>query len=180
MKRVMWLVPAILFFCVSAKAQDVPAWELQGGYSYLWANVSGSSFHMQGGQGSLSENFNDWFGGSFQFAAYGGTLGGTNVTAQTITYGPVFSYRRFDRLTPYAHVQFGAVHASSGYLGISESAFKFAIAPGVGADFRVNDRFGIRGQADYLMTRYLNARQDNMQFSVGLVLYLGKQNHNEY
>lgn len=180
MKRVLWLVPAILFLCVSAKAQDTPAWEAGGGYSYLWANVSGSTFHMQGGEGSLSENLNDWFGGRFEVAAYGGTVGGTNITAQTVTYGPVFSYRRFDRITPYAHVQLGAVHASAGYLGISQSAFKFALAPGVGVDFRITDRLGVRGQGDYLMTRFLNARQDNMQFSVGLVLYLGKHNRNEY
>jgi hypothetical protein len=177
MKRVLWLVPAILLFSMSAKAQATPSWEAAGGYSYLWANVSGTSFHLQGGGGSLTENVNDWFGGRFEVAAYGGTLAGTNITAQTVTYGPVFSYRRFDRFTPFAHVQIGAVHASQGYLGISESAFKFAVAPGLGADFRVNDLIGIRGQADYLMTRFLNARQDNMQLSVGVVIYLGHQHH---
>lgn len=175
MKRVMWLVPAILFFCVSAKAQDIPAWEAAGGYSYLWANVNGSSFHLQGGHASLSENFNDWFGGRVEFAAFGGTVGGTNVSVQTITYGPTFSYRRFDRFTPYAHFQIGAVHGSTGFLDISQGAFKFALEPGVGADFRVSNNLAVRGQADYLMTRFLDARQDNMQFSVGLVYYIGRK-----
>jgi len=32
---------------------------------------------------------------------------------------------------------------------------------------------GVRGQADYLMTRFLGLRQDNLQFSAGVVFYLG-------
>jgi len=169
----MWLVPAILFFCVSAKAQDVPAWEAEGGYSYLSANFGGTTFHLQGGHGTLTENLNDWFGGRFEVAAFGGPVNGTNLSAQTATYGPVFSYRRFDRVTPFANLQLGAVHASQGYLGISESAFKFAMYGGGGADFRVSNHIAIRGQADYLMTRFLGTRQDNIQFSAGVVWYLG-------
>jgi hypothetical protein len=78
---------------------------------------------------------------------------------------------------PYGHAQFGAVHAGVGYLGISKSAFKFAMATGGGVDFNLNRRFAIRFQGDYLMTRFLDLRQDNLQFSTGLVLYFGRKSH---
>lgn len=177
MKRVIWLVPAILLFCVTAQAQETPAWEIFGGYSYLRANFSGpgSSFNLNGGAASITENVNSWFGARFEFSAFGGTVSGTNVTAQTFTFGPVFSYRKFDRLTPYGHMQLGAIHASRGYLGISTSDTKFAMASGGGLDFKIKDRAAVRFQADYLMTRFLNLRQDNLQLSIGLVIYFGRK-----
>lgn len=177
MKRVLWLIPALLLCSITAKAQETPQWQLSAGYSFFDANISGpgDSFHLNGGYGSVDENFNSWFGGRAEFNAWGGTINGTNFSAQTYTYGPVFSFRRFDKLTPYVNAQFGAVHASAGYLGISNSAFKFAMAPGGGVDFRITDHVGVRGQAAYVMTRFLDLRQDNLQFQGGVVFYIGRK-----
>ncbi len=76
MKRVMWLIPAILgfVFCVTrAQAQEVPAWEVAGGYSYLRVNVKSPSYGLNGGFGSLTENVNGWFGGRIEVGAFSGT-----------------------------------------------------------------------------------------------------------
>lgn len=173
MRRIAWIFLAILMLGVTAEAQETPQAELSGGYSFLDANVNGSSFHLNGGNVSVTENLNHWFGGRLEFNAFGGNPSGTNITAQTITYGPVFSYRKFERMTPYAHVQVGAIHASQGYLGISQSGTKFALASGGGVDFGLNTRFAIRVQGDYLMSRFLNLRQDNLVFSTGLVVRFG-------
>jgi hypothetical protein len=175
MKRVTWFLPVVLLLCVTAQAQEVPQVEIAGGYSFLDANVNGTSFHLNGGGGSATENVNSWFGGRFEFNAFAGTAFGTNVTAQTFTYGPVFSYRRYERFTPFAHVQLGAMHAGVGYLGISAGATKFAMSSGGGADIKINPRAAIRVQADYLMSRFLNLRQDNLQFSTGLVIRFGRK-----
>jgi hypothetical protein len=63
-------------------------------------------------------------------------------------YGPVFSYRHFNKWVPFANFQLGAIHGSTGYLGISESAFKFDLTGGGGVEFSINDRAGIRAEAD--------------------------------
>ena len=176
MKRAIWLIPVILLACMSAKAQEVPAWDISGGYSYLRANVNnspGGSFNLSGGYVSADENLNNWFGGRLDFHAFNGGVAGSNVSAETITYGPVFSYRKFDRITPFGDVQLGAIHGSVGYLGISESAFKFAMTAGGGVDLNLNRRLAVRAQADYLMSRFLDLRQDNLQFSAGLVVHFG-------
>jgi hypothetical protein len=176
MKRLIWVVPAVLFLCFSAKAQETPWLELSGGYSYFQGNVAGSpTFHMNGGTGSVRENMNNWFGGSFDFSAWGGSLNGTNITAQTYEFGPVFSYRRFDRITPFANLEFGAVHGSTGYLGTTNSEFQFALNGGGGADFRFGSRTAVRAQADYVLTRFFDVHQNNLQYSVGLVFYLGNK-----
>ena len=55
MKRVMWVVLAVLFFCITARAQETPAWEINGGllvyegkferprieFSHEWRNCLG-------------------------------------------------------------------------------------------------------------------------------------------
>ena len=175
MRPVIWLIPVILLLCMTTQAQETPAWEISGGYSYLRGDLSGSSFNLNGGTGSVTENLNSWFGGRLEVSAYHGNVSGTNVSAQTITYGPVFSYRRFANFNPFAHIQLGAIHASQGYLGISASASKFAMVSGGGVDFQINKRAAVRVQADYLMSRFLNLRQDNIQGSAGLIIRFGKK-----
>jgi opacity protein-like surface antigen len=175
MKRMVWLVPAIILVCMTARAQNVPEWDISGGFSYLDANLNGTKFNLTGGGGSLTENMNPWFGGRLEFNAYSGSVSGKNISAQTITYGPVISYRRFDRLIPFANLQLGAIHGSQGYLGISESAFKFDLTGGGGVDFNINDRAAIRAEGDYLMTRFLDLRQDNLRFSAGIVIHFGRK-----
>jgi hypothetical protein len=182
MKRVLWLIPAVLLFSIGARAQEAPAaWEISGGYSYLDANLNGSHFHLNGGGGTVTENLNSWFGGRAEFNAFQGneaivTSGVKtvySVNAQQITYGPVFSYRRFSRITPFAHVQLGVVHGSVNYLGISQGAFKFAVAPGGGVDIAMNQHAAIRVNGEYLLTRFLGLTQENVSASVGIVLRFG-------
>jgi opacity protein-like surface antigen len=177
MKRFVWLVPAIFLFCLTAKAQDTPAWEVAGGYSYLYANLGNSSgsssFGLQGGGGSISENLNNWFGGRAEVNVYHGAEAGTTVSAVTANYGPVFSYRKSDTFTPWASVQLGIIHNSQGYLGTSESSFQFGMVTGGGVDIKVSPRVAVRLNADYMYSHFLGLRQDNLVFGGGLVFRFG-------
>jgi hypothetical protein len=173
MKRVFWLIPAIVLFSSIAHAQEIPEWELSGGYSYLRSNLNGTSFSLNGGVGTLTQNMNKWFGGRLEVAGYSGSDLGRKTSAETVTFGPAFSYRRHAKMTPFGEIELGLIHASAGYLGISMSATKFALSPGGGVDFNVNQRAGIRVQVDYLATRFLGLTQDNVRASVGLVLRFG-------
>jgi opacity protein-like surface antigen len=175
MKRMMLLLPAIMFLSLAVHAQDIPQWEISGGGSYMEADLNHKSFHLAGGGGSLTENLNSWFGGRLEANFYSGTVSNVNVSAQTITYGPTFSYRRFDRFVPFGNFQLGGIHGSKGYLGISESAFKFDMTGGGGIDYIVNNTVAIRAEGDYMMTRFLDLRQDNLRFSVGLVIRFGSR-----
>lgn len=177
MKRIFWIVPAILLLSISARAQEqaTPAWEVSGGYSYLDADLGHSNFRLNGATASATENLNSEFGGRVEVSVFHGTEAGATVSAQTITYGPVFSYRRFSAFTPFAHVQLGAIHASQGYLGISQSAIKFAAAGGGGIDVHVTRMASIRLQADYVLSRFLTLNQNNLQGSVGLVFHFGRR-----
>jgi Outer membrane protein beta-barrel domain len=173
MKRLLLVIPAMLLCCLTAKAQETPAWELSGGASYLESNISGSYFGLPGGGGAITENLNSWFGGRAEVNAYHGVEAGTTVSVVTANYGPVFSFRKFNAFTPFANAQFGVIHGSQGYLGISQSAFKFGMVGGGGIDVRINDQLAVRGQANYLLSRFYGLQQNNLTFGVGLVFKLG-------
>lgn len=173
MRRLIWLLTVVLFCCAGVQAQETPGWELTGGYSNLWVHSGGTSFRLNGGKATLTENVNSWFGGRAEVSAFRGAEAGLNVTAYTLTYGPVFTFRRWDRLVPFADAQIGAIHGSQGYLGISQDAFKLALAGGGGADVVINRQIAIRVQADYLLTRFLGLNQNNLGTSVGLVYRFG-------
>jgi hypothetical protein len=177
MKRFVWLIPAMFLFCLTAKAQDTPAWEVSGGYSYLYANTNTSagvpSFHLQGGGGAITQNLNSWFGGRAEVDVYHGVEAGTTVSAVTANYGPVFSYRKFNSITPWASVQLGVIHGSEGFLGISQSAYKFGMVGGGGVDFKISERLAVRAQGDYLLSRFYGLAQNNFTFGGGLVIRLG-------
>jgi len=176
MKRIFWILPAILLFTITARAQEsTPVWDVAGTFTYLKADWGHSNFNLLGATASGTENLNNWFGGRIEISAFHGTEGGATVSAQTVTYGPVFSYRHFNAFTPYVHVQAGAIHASQGYLGISQSAIKFAMVGGGGVDVRINRIASVRLQADYLMSRFLSLNQNNLQGSVGVVFRFGEK-----
>jgi hypothetical protein len=198
MRRVLWFLPAMILLCVPIHAQtpegQVPPqtaptvqapvlapgpaeWEIAGGYSFLRTNIrgAGQSVNLNGGTVSVTENLNNWFGGRFTFNAWGGTESPFNVTAQSYTYGPVFSLRRASRATLFADVEFGAIHGSQGFLGLSTSSNAFAMTSGGGVDFKVSRMAAIRLQGDYLLTRFFSARQNHVFASASLVIYLGRR-----
>jgi hypothetical protein len=185
MKRLTWLLPAMIIFSISnVRAQETPRVEISGGYSYLDSSLSGTNgthIHLNGGGISATENLNRWFGGRIEVNGYVGNetvlVSGVpttkSVTAETLTYGPVFSYRRSSRIIPFGHVQVGVVHGGIYYQDISAPAYKFALAPGGGFDVNLNRKTTFRFDGEYLMTRFVNQWQRNVVGSVGIVLRFG-------
>jgi hypothetical protein len=171
MQKAGSLLALVLFFSVAAAAQQTtPRIEVFAGYSHLFADLNDTSFSLDGVHVSAAENLNSWLGGVLDFSTHYGTRAGVNVNTQSIMYGPRFAYRKSKAVTPSAHALFGAVRGSAGFDGISESNYRFAVAVGGEIDVRINDRVAFRViQADYMMTRFLNLRQDNIRVSTGLV-----------
>jgi Outer membrane protein beta-barrel domain len=176
MRKPYRLILPLLFVPLAATAQQTPKVEVFGGYSNLEANLNAASFNLNGTDFSVTENVNPWFGGTLDFTSHFGTEAGIKVNTETLTYGPVISYRKHPSVVPFGHVLLGAVRGSSDYLDISKPAVHFAVAAGGGIDVKVTDRVALRLiQADYLMTRFSSSRQDNIRLSAGIVLRFGRK-----
>ena len=175
MRKFLVLVP-FLVLPLSALAQDVPRVEVFGGYSNLAANVDSSSFDMNGVNFSVTENLNSWFGGALDISSHFGTENTFRTNTESLTYGPVFSYRKARNIVLFGHGLLGAVRGGPEYLNISKPEERFGVYVGGGLDVKVRPNLALRlFQADYLMTRFSSARQDNIRISAGIVLLIGKR-----
>jgi opacity protein-like surface antigen len=173
MKKVGLLVILLAFLPATLPAQT-PEFEVFGGYSHLFANLNAPSFNMNGAHISFAQNANSWFGGVADLSFHYGTENGFKVNTQSIMYGPEFSYRKQQGFRPFGHILLGVVRGGNEFLGISESAAHFGLAAGGGVDVKVHKHVSIRVfEADYLMTHFLKARQDNLRVSAGVVFNFG-------
>jgi hypothetical protein len=148
--------------------------EVFGGYSNLIASANVANFDMNGVNFSATENLNSWFGGTMDFSGHFGTEAGLKVNTQSLTYGPVFSYRKTRNVVLFGRTLLGAVRGGRDYLGISKPEERFGVYAGGGFDVKVRPNLALRlFQADYLLTRFSGVRQDNFRLSAGIILLFG-------
>ncbi len=187
---------------IPAAAQETPPKaEAFLGYSYVRANpdASGvSSFNLHGGIGSLTYNVTDSLGLVADFGGYRvGNINGVDVDGNVFTYlfGPRFTYRRSNRVTPFVQVLFGGARGSAQVAGTPGSQNAFAMTAGGGLDVKVNRYAAVRLiQAEYLLTRFdepndgvcilivpppagciATRSQNNVRLSTGIVFRFGSR-----
>src|SRR5439155_22714809 len=101
MRKLTLFVTMILFLGVPAMAQNASTIEIFGGYSHVVEDFSNTSFNLNGAEVSMTQNLNNWFGGTLDFGTQYGTRNGFNVNTQQIMYGPVFAYRKSSSFKPF-------------------------------------------------------------------------------
>jgi opacity protein-like surface antigen len=120
------------------------------------------------------------------FTPYGSrSVGGLpSQTAYSVMVGPVFTYRRYKRLTPYLHALFGFSRSSlsastiTGVVNpvssVATTYDDFAMALGGGVDYKINHRFALRlAQVEWYHTslnldKYYGSAYGESLFDVGL------------
>ncbi len=182
-----------------------PKVELFMGYTYLRAvpqlAAGNRLVWLNGGSTSVAFNLNRYLGlvgdfGGFNETRLLFTSGNPPVavgpydavddgTVFTYLFGPRLSIRKYDRITPFAQVLFGGIHASEESVCPTCTASlpaenSFALTAGGGLDVRLRHRLAIRiVQAEYLMSRFENLStgstqaQNNVRLSAGIVLRFG-------
>jgi hypothetical protein len=144
--------------------QNLNGWELSGTYRFL--PFLGVAADLSGHYGSAVSGYS------------------SNVHQYTYLFGPEVSLP--SRVSPFAHVLFGATHQSisssvttnpipanfpyNAIAGASNSAF--ATAFGAGIDLKLVPHLWIRPiQMDYLITRLSGNTQNQVRVSAGVVLH---------
>ena len=171
---------------LAAMAQDTPKAEVFGGYSYLRANVLprvGIDLNLNGWNGSVSGNVNDWLGVTADFSGQYGRpsfLGfspeGLKTNVHSFLFGPSVAYRGNSALVPFGHALFGVSRGYANLFGFNVSDSAFAMAFGGGVDLKLGDAIAVRLiQADYMQTRFAFGHQDHTRLSAGIVFRLGRE-----
>jgi hypothetical protein len=129
-----------------------PAYKYQAfaGWGYTSLNqVSQSNSGLQGVSLSLTREFGKYFGVTIDGGHYAWTLTRSNPVSSTVDQylaGPEFHAPLYERVSLFAHGLLGAVH-TGGDVKISPD-YSFAGGVGVGLDYKINSRFGLRAYGD--------------------------------
>jgi hypothetical protein len=189
------LLLVLTLFAAPGLAQETPAWQFFGGYSFQRADVREyfkttpiiytfrhHYANMNGWDFSVTENRNAWFGGTLD-------LSGSYATPQvkgisnsekvySIFYGPRFSYPKpLWGGSAFAHALFGGTHTSVSVtpVGPHASDFTFGMALGGGFDFPLRKEVSVRVlQAEYLRNNSFGTGQNNYRLSAGVIFNLSK------
>lgn len=200
------LCTIILILGLGAWAQEQPKVEISVDYSFVRfnpdKNFNTQSHNLNGGGGSFTYNFNQWFGVKAELFGYGASTskfvipagnalvpaGGTfTVSGNMFTYlfGPQLKYRA-KKWQPFVHALFGGAYSNTyanlftaaGAAGAAPGRNAFAMSLGGGLDIPVTKMIAIRPfQIDYLLTRFGNpvttTNQNNFRYAGGITFYLG-------
>ena len=182
-----------------------PKVELFLGYSYLRGVPTLSPGNrmdsLNGGSANIAFNLNRYLGlvadvGGFNASELQLTGAGANParvsdasgTAFTFMAGPRLSLRKYERITPFAQVLFGGIHASEVTLSNCAGALctplpmenALAMTAGGGIDLKLSRHVALRlVQAEYMMTRFADLStgerdtQNDIRLSSGLVFGFG-------
>jgi outer membrane protein OmpA-like peptidoglycan-associated protein/opacity protein-like surface antigen len=181
-----------------------PKFEWFLGYSFWRAMPTSQSNRMgylHGGSTSIAFNLNRWMGLVADFGGYDNskvTLFSPSAsrtfdsdgTAYTYLFGPRFSYRKYERVTPFFEALIGGAHASSvtiaGCTGDQSctplaSENSLAAALGAGFDVKLTHHIALRLiEGDFLLTNFrdpfatnVQSWQKNVRLSSGLVFRFG-------
>jgi hypothetical protein len=202
MRNLVLVVVLVLTFSALGMAQDLPQFELFGGWSYVrpdGGSVEGSP--TNGWNASVTINITDMVGlvidangayGNYteHFTLYdgeepyeGSVKAGTRF--HSIAFGPRFTLRQHERYQPFYHAMMGLRHSSVDYLvdtetvdgdWISDVNDNFLMIFGGGMDIVVNPKFSIRAfQADYTLEKSYGDFKPDLRFATGLVFKFGEK-----
>jgi hypothetical protein len=171
--RRLWTL--ILLVTTASAASQIPTrGNVFFGYSYDRTSiVSNDATNLNGWEATLEGKLVPWIGlvadvdGHYGSQSFSGTS--ANIAAHNALFGPRVSVQ-VKRFRPFAEFLVGVGHISRSN-GISESDTSFADGVGGGLDYRVFGPVTIRGQLDWINTRFYGQGQDGVRFSTGIAVH---------
>ncbi len=165
---------------------EMPGWQVGINYNFVrFRSESRESFNMQGFNTTVTRYVSDWFGLEGYLGAVSGDTpasGGPgpftagNLRAKLIQYGggPHLAYRHRSKFEPWVHALFGGAHFRFSQTGPPTANLTninaFAYTVGGGADYKLGFHLYLRGQGDFMSTRFFKTWQKNAQIQGGIVI----------
>ena len=183
MRRLRILAIPVLIFCGFAWAQVPTKGNVFSGYSYDHTAISsGDNGSSNGWEASFEGKLAPWVGMVVDIDGHYGTRTyqsicslqpcapiNADVAAHNFLFGPRVSVQ-VERFRPFGEFLIGAGHVSRSN-GISDSNTSFVNAVGGGLDYRVAGPFSVRGQLDWINTRFYGHGQNGVRFSTGIAFH---------
>jgi hypothetical protein len=190
MRKLVHFALTALFLSSIASAQNLPAIDVFGGYSYLSFDLpsnpstgtSSQRLALNGWEVSASVGLFHHLAAEADFSGHQqGNCEGTTVNCSNFSYmfGPRFTIGdRAGRITGFVHGLAGRDRFDSPISAISVTDTSVAAAAGAGLDYWLFRHVGVQlGPVDYIYTNHLNvygvSSQSNYRASGGIVFRFG-------
>ena len=161
---VLSLAVLLTILASSASAQIPTKGNVFFGYSYNRAEiVSNDAINLNGWDASLEGKFLPWIG---LVGDISGTYG-SHVSEHNFLFGPRVSVS-VGSVRPFAELFIGAAHIGIDH-GPSDTSF--ANGAGGGIDYRVAGPVAVRGELDWINTRFFSNGQNDVRFSTGIAVH---------
>jgi len=175
---------SLILLAASISAQIPTKGNVFFGYSYDHTAISsGDSGSLNGWDFNLEGKVAPWVGvvtdidGHYGSRTYNAACGlppcpsptNANIADHNFLFGPRVSVQ-IERFRPFAEFLVGAAHVSRSN-GISDSNTSFANAVGGGLDYRIAGPLTVRGQLDWVNTRFYGQGQNGIRISTGIALH---------
>ena len=174
MRRLWTLVLLLAGLAGAAWAQIPTKGNVFFGYSYDRTSiVANDTANLNGWDFTLEGKFLPWIGlvadvdGHYGNHNFGGTS--ADVAAHNVLFGPRVSVQ-VQRFRPFAEFLVGAGHISRSH-GISDSDTSFVNAVGGGLDYRIAGPVTLRGQLDWIDTRFYGQGQNGVRLLTGIAVH---------
>ncbi len=173
MQKLWVIILSAVVLCGPAWAQ-VPKGNVFFGYSFDRSPVvSNDTTNTNGWDASLEGKIFPFVGLVVDVDGHYGSGTFTGVGADVAEHNALFGPRvsaQVRGFRPFAEFLVGAAHISRSN-GISDSDTSFANAVGGGLDYRVAGPVSIRGQLDWIETRFYGNTQNGVRFSTGIAIH---------
>lgn len=184
MKKLVLAAVFLLGFSAIATAQDAPAIEVFGGYSFVGVDTSTAfsdsnapGLNLNGWNGSIAINGNRWAGFVADLGGVYGSIEDVDIRIHTVMFGPRVTVRK-GQITPYIQALFGYARLGAEDQEGDYTENDFAMAFGGGVDINVSDSIAIRAaQLEYFTTKtgLTGDFADHVRFSAGVVFKIGNR-----
>jgi hypothetical protein len=183
MRKLVFVAVLLLGFCAVSMAQDVPQFEVFGGWNIIIPEDNPDIDYLNGWEGTLVVNGNEYAGVAIDisgtYASLDDDLG--TVSNYNFLFGPQVRIPMHEKITPFVRALFGAgtLRLPSGLEGNEEGQMNengFAMAIGGGVDIHFNDMISIRpAQLEYLTWRLNGEWINAARFAAGVVFKIGER-----
>ena len=150
--------------------RDDYRWQLALGVEFLRFQSNIINASLVGTNTSVSYFTNGWF--ALEGNIVTGFAPAINVNEHVKYFGGGGGFRvggRRNRFEPWAHALIGGAHLQPQTAGNSRNGL--SAQAGIGLDFRVNSRFSVRGETDWVYTGFFNQTQNNFQAALDVVFH---------
>ena len=197
MRNLVFVALCLLAFCAVSVAQDVPQFEVFGGWNIILPEEDVPVDYLSGWEGTFTVNANEYASAVIDFSGtYTGwednEIGMSSI--HNFMVGPQVRLTQVsERFVPFIRALFGLSHVRFGDIVIEGEGEDiplndegqlnqngFAMAFGGGLDININDTFSVRPAQIEFMTVRLNAEGrsefvNNTRFAAGVIFKFGER-----